>query len=225
MTDVWVFATDGAGEYARWQVPVSVGVGSAPYVVSAMAPGDMVLREDAQDNTDIDFSTTFMAGAAPDPNPTGVGGGDLEYKIETSDASAAKVGTAPDVTYIVPSMVATVSGAGTKLNIRPRAPGVITFKVTATDKGEMCRLRDTSTEPILWRKRQLMQFFKRLLIGAWRLTALRMIPPGSRAGVMGYTGTAADDIASPPQKLPTQRKWLPRKLNSALPNPDRIPSR
>ena len=39
MTDVWVFATDGAGEYARWQVPVSVGAGSAPYVVSAMAPG------------------------------------------------------------------------------------------------------------------------------------------------------------------------------------------
>ena len=63
MTDVWVFATDGAGEYARWQVPVSVGVGSTPYVVSANAPGDMTLREDDLANTDIDFSTTFMAGA------------------------------------------------------------------------------------------------------------------------------------------------------------------
>ena len=147
MTDVWVFATDGAGEYARWQVPVSVGVGSSPYVVSANAPGAMVLREDDVKNTDIDFSTTFMAGAAPTPNPTGVGGTLDEHKIGISDASAAKVGTAPDVTYIVPSMVATVSGAGTKLNIRPRAPGVITFTATATDKGEMCRLVDTSTSP------------------------------------------------------------------------------
>ena len=64
MTDVWVWATDGAGEYARWQVPVSVGAGSAPYVVSAMAPGAMVLREDALVNTNIDFSTTFMDGGS-----------------------------------------------------------------------------------------------------------------------------------------------------------------
>ena len=56
--------------------------------------------------------------------------------------SAAKVGVAPNVTYIVPAMVATVSGMGTKLNIRPRAPGVLTFIATATDKGEMCKLVD-----------------------------------------------------------------------------------
>ena len=74
MTDVWVFATDGAGEYARWQVPVSVGVGSSPYVVSDNAPGAKVLREDDVENTDIPFSTTFMAGAEPVPNPTGRGG-------------------------------------------------------------------------------------------------------------------------------------------------------
>ena len=151
MTDVWVFATDGAGEYARWQVPVSVGVGSSPYVVSAEAPGDMVLREDDLANTDIDFSTTFMAGVSPSPNPTGVGGGDpndngsLEHKIEISDASAAKVGTAPDVTYIVPTMVATVSGMGTNVNIRPRAAGALTFTVTATDKGEMCHQGEATT--------------------------------------------------------------------------------
>ena len=87
-----------------------------------------------------------MMGAVPaGDNPTGVGGGPLEHKIETSDASAASVGMAPDVTYIVPSMVATVSGAGTKLNIRPRAPGVITFKVTATDKGQMCHQGEGDT--------------------------------------------------------------------------------
>ena len=62
MTDVWVWATDTSGEYARWQVPVSVGVGSAPYVVSAKAPGDMILREDADKNTPIPLTVVFMAG-------------------------------------------------------------------------------------------------------------------------------------------------------------------
>ena len=61
MTDVWVWATDGAGEYARWQVPVSVGAGSAPYVESTKAPGDMVLREDALVNTNIDLTGVFLA--------------------------------------------------------------------------------------------------------------------------------------------------------------------
>ena len=193
MTDVWVWATDGAGEYARWQVPVSVGAGSAPYVVSANAPGDMVLREDDIKNTDIDFSTTFMAGAAPEPNPTGVGGGDpnangaLEYKVETSDLSAAKVGTAPNVTYIVPAMVATVSGEGTKLNIRPRAPGVITFTATATDKGNMCRLEDTSTSPTTRAENAVeavTETSTRTGVAAYCFTD--NIIAGSQSGVMGY---------------------------------------
>ena len=207
MTDVWVFATDGAGEYARWQVPVSVGVGSSPYVVSANAPGAMVLREDALDNTDIDFSTTFMMGAAPDPNPTGVGGGPLEYKIETSDAAAASVGMAPDVTYIVPSMVATVSGAGTKLNIRPRAPGVITFKVTATDKGEMCMLvdGDTVAETAVDAVQQTSTIRG---VAAYCFTD---DSDGSEFGVMGYTGTAADDTREVAEKAADAKEVASRK--------------
>ena len=201
MTDVWVWATDGAGEYARWQVPVSVGAGSAPYVVSANAPGAMVLREDALVNTNIDFSTTFMMGAVPaGDNPTGVGGGPLEHKIETSDASAASVGMAPDVTYIVPSMVATVSGAGTKLNIRPRAPGVITFKVTATDKGQMCRLRDDSTDPDTPREEAVdavLQTSTNRGVAAYCYTEES---GSSDPQAMGYTGTAAADERNPAQK-------------------------
>ena len=48
----------------------------------------------------------------------------------------------------------------------------------------------------------------------------------SDAQAMGYTPIAGqDDNRAPPlKKLPTQRKWLPGKLNSALPNPHRIPS-
>ncbi len=211
MTDVWLFATDGAGEYARWQVPVSVGVGSSPYVVSANAPGAMVLREDALDNTDIDFSTTFMAGAAPAPNPTGVGGGMLEYKIETSDASAASVGTAPDVTYIVPSMVATVSGMGTKLNIRPRAPGVITFKVTATDKGEMCRLEDTSTDPNTPAETAVEAVQQTSTIRGVAAYCFTDESDGSTFGVMGYTGTAADDERDEDEKAADKKEVASRK--------------
>ncbi len=192
MTDVWVFATDGAGEYARWQVPVSVGAGSAPYVVSAMAPGAMVLREDDVKNTDIDFSTTFMAGAAPDPNPTGVGGGDLEYKIETSDVTAAKVGMAPDVTYIVPTMVATVSGMGTKLNIRPRAPGVLTFKVTATDKGEVCHQGDNTATPEIPMETAVAAVQQTSTIRGVAAYCYTEESGSSDQNAMGYTGTGVD---------------------------------
>ena len=210
MTDVWVFATDGAGEYARWQVPVSVGVGSTPYVESDNAPGDITLREDDLANTDIDFSTTFMPGAVPTGNnPTGVGGTLDEYKIEISDASAAKVGTAPNVTYIVPSMVATVSGDGKMLNIRPRAPGVITFTATATDKGVMCRLEDTSTDPDTPAERQLMQFNKRLLFGARRLTAIRTRAVTVRYGICYDGDSDRCDRRRMIKLLATQRKRLP----------------
>ena len=80
VTDVWVWATDTSGEYARWQVPVSVGVGSAPYVVSAMAPGDMILREGALADRELLLTAVFMPGAAPTgTNPTGIGAGPLDY--------------------------------------------------------------------------------------------------------------------------------------------------
>ena len=47
MTDVWVFATDGAGEYARWQVPVSVGTSGPVRLMSlALCPRGHGLRED-----------------------------------------------------------------------------------------------------------------------------------------------------------------------------------
>ncbi len=212
MTDVWVFATDGAGEYARWQVPVSVGEGSAPYVVSAMAPGAMVLRENDVKNTDIDFSTTFMAGAAPDPNPTGVGGGDLEYKIETSDATAAKVGMAPDVTYIVPTMVATVSGMGTKLNIRPRTPGVLTFKVTATDKGEMCRAEDTSTDPNTPAETEVDAVLQTSTIRGVAAYCYTEESGSSDTQAMGYTPIAdQDDVRSAEEKAADAKEVASRK--------------
>ena len=123
-------------------VPVSVGAGSAPYVETKKAPEDRILREDALDNTDIDLTGVFLAGKAPAPeNPTGVGAGPLEFKVEISDVSAAKVGVAPNVTYIVPSMVATVSNNGLKLNIRPRAPGVDNIHSYRYGQGrDVCKL-------------------------------------------------------------------------------------
>ena len=216
MTDVWVWATDGAGEYARWQVPVSVGAGSAPYVESKKAPVDMVLREDALVNTNIDFTGVFTAGKAPAPeNPTGVGGTLDAYKIETSDVSAAKVGVAPDVTYIVPAMVATVSGMGTKLDIRPRAPGVITFIATATDKGEMCKLLDTSTDPDTVAetpKAEVTETSARAGVAAYCYTELGAPPNSSDQNHMGYVPVdGVDDPRSPEVKAADAKEVASRR--------------
>ena len=59
---------------------------------------------------------------------------------------------APDLTFIVPSMVATVSNLGHKLTIRPRSRGSLTFKVTGTDKGSVCHEGDTNTTPAIVRE-------------------------------------------------------------------------
>ena len=215
MTDVWVWATDGAGEYARWQVPVSVGAGSAPYVVSAKAPVAMTLRENDQKNTDIDLTGVFLVGKAPVPDLTGAGGGPLEYKIETSDAAAAKVGMAPDVTYIVPSMVASVSGGGLMLNIRPRAPGVITFTATATDKGVRCRLEDISTDPDTPAETPIPEITEtstRTGVAAYCFTDNLLA--GSTSGVMGYiipVTLGTPDLRSPVEKAADVKEVASRK--------------
>ena len=194
VTDVWVWATDTSGEYARWQVPVSVGVGSAPYVVSAMAPGDMILREGALADKPIPLTAVFLPGVAPTPNPTGVGGTLDAYKVEISDASAASVGMAPDLTYIIPSMVATVSKLGHLLTIRPRSPGSLTFTVTATDKGSVCHEGDANTDPAIVEEvmvRALPATTTTAAVAAYCFTDEAM---GSATDVMGYTGTVADDV-------------------------------
>ena len=126
-----------------------------------------------------------MPGVAPaGVNPTGVGGGPLEYKVEIDDASAASVGTAPDLTYIIPSMVATVSNLGHLLTIRPRSPGSLTFTVTATDKGLACMQETPPLLRLLRWKQKLLQFLQRLLLRLWRLTAIRRRAPAIAVTVM-----------------------------------------
>ena len=56
-TDVWVFAEDGNGEYARKRVHVTVGTSTNPYVMTALA--DVTLREDDAENTTIDAGCGF----------------------------------------------------------------------------------------------------------------------------------------------------------------------
>ncbi len=125
-TNVWVTATDGAGEYARLQVVVAVSGTTGPYVVTPLA--DWTLREDDTDTTIGDLGDGF----ADDD----LGGRSLELTIEIGDDTAIKVGDGDSFAWVKTHMKATVDLAAGTLTILPRGSGTDTFTVTATDKGE-----------------------------------------------------------------------------------------
>ena len=142
-TDVWVFAEDGNGEYARKQIQVTVGSATNPYVDTPLA--DVVMREDAADNTTIDLAAGFKdPDVAATDNGRNAGVMDavaLSYEVDIDDNSAAKVGTDDAFTWVTTYMTAKVATGddAASVEIRPRAPGSATFTVTATDKGVRCR--------------------------------------------------------------------------------------
>ena len=137
-TDVWVFAHDSKGEYARKRVHVEAGSPTNPYVMTALK--DVVIREGATEDKVIPLSGGFVD---PETLTDRSGSNDamaLAFEISVSDASAQKVGTGDEFTWVASYMVATVmQGATASVSVRPRAPGSVTFTVRATDKGVECR--------------------------------------------------------------------------------------
>ncbi len=126
-TNVWVTATDGAGEYARLQVVVAVSGTTGPYVVAPLA--DWTLREDDDTDTTIgDLGDGFV--------DDDLGGRSLELTIDIDDDTAIKVGDGDRFTWVTEYMTATVDLAEETLTVRPLRKGANTFTVTATDKGE-----------------------------------------------------------------------------------------
>ena len=129
VTNVWVFAEDGNGEYARKQVQVTVGSATNPWVMTEL--DDLTLREGATANTVIsDLTTGFI-----DPN-----GSTMVYAVSVPAAAGHKVDTATGHSIVASSMVIdVVQGETASVSIRPRAPGSITITVKATDEGMTCR--------------------------------------------------------------------------------------
>ncbi len=139
VTDVWVFAHDKDGEYARKRIQVEVGTATNPYVDTELA--EEFLREDS-DQTTYSLSNGFMdpdvASATRDAST-----GDattLSYKV-TSNADAQKVSTSDSTfTLVATYMLAEVTeGSSASVSIFPRKAGIVTFTVEATDKGVFCR--------------------------------------------------------------------------------------
>ncbi len=150
-TDIWVFGRDG-GEYARKRIQVTVGSSSLPYV--SMTPlADMILREGAAADTEIDLAAGF---ADPDVGSTtrtaaNMDAMALSYDVTIDDKTAPRVPPmgGNEYTYVTASMTAKVTltditgdGVGhsaAMLSIRPRVAGAVKFTVEATDKGVRCR--------------------------------------------------------------------------------------
>ena len=160
-THVWLTATDPAGEYARKQYTVSTGSPTNPYVKDGI--DDVMIREDA---ASADIALIMLGGDAfaddslgLDPDNLNDYGSDdtkgtkraLDISVAIGDEDATRIPVDPnaaDFTWVTSSMNAIVTGNGganPSIKIDPRAAGEVTFTVTATDKGALCRTDNGKT--------------------------------------------------------------------------------
>ncbi len=159
MTYVWLIARDPAGEYARKQYTVSTGSPKNPYV-KGDGIDNVTLREDAASGhtitmlgdafADEDLMIDVNNSLLNEPD-TGTDTSDnlraleISVAIGVKDATKVSGATDADFTWVTTSMNVTVAGNGGEaptLTIDPRAAGEVTFTVTATDKGAVCRVGD-----------------------------------------------------------------------------------
>jgi len=130
-TRVWVFAYDGAGEYARLQVDVTVQNAQNVYVMHLQE--DLVYHED-----DVEGAIPMLDLGAHFTNPIGGGTDDVFFSV---GFGAGQGTTMPDkyaaaYTLTAPSMVVSITQGndGATLDIIDlRAPGKVDFTVKATD--------------------------------------------------------------------------------------------
>ena len=149
VTDVWVFAHDKVGEYARKRIQVTVGTATNPYVDTELA--DVVLRQGDPNITTIDLAEGFA-----DPEDLSARTTDdaqaLIYEVTIDDDAAIKVGDGDNFTWITEYVVAEVAitndadetggpsaPTSASIDMRPLLPGSATFTVKATDMGVRCR--------------------------------------------------------------------------------------
>ena len=157
MTHVTLIATDAAGEYAWKRYEVTVGAPTQPYVTEA-GLGNKTYRED---DKAADIMAFPLAPGFDDPDLTADTNNDnetvartLEIKVTIDDMAAQRVPEmGADFTWITTPMNIVVTGDGTDaptVKIEPRAKGMVTFTVTATDKGAICKGNgtDDDDEPV-----------------------------------------------------------------------------
>ena len=119
MANVWVFATDNAGEYARKKVSVTVNDGTLPYVDSPIE--DVEIREDAENKT-ISLVDVFK-----DPNdpPTT----DFTYDFEVNHSDTVRVNN----TYVVLGLlIAELDTTNKNITINPLGIGSTSITVTGS---------------------------------------------------------------------------------------------
>ena len=154
-TDVWLIATDAAGEQARKRYQITTSSPTNPYVATG-GLADEDLREDG-DAVTVALAEGFMDDALEiddrndlDPD-TGTADDDmrgLEIEVtKNSDGTATKLDRAGGFTWVGAIVTATVTGNKTDaamIEIDPRNTGAgsVTFTVVATDKGPICRYDD-----------------------------------------------------------------------------------
>ncbi len=154
-TDVWLIATDAAGEQARKRYQITTGSPTNPYVTKGGLM-DQELRENGEAVTIalaggfMDDALTINTDNLTDFGADGTTGTDrvLTYDVtKISESSATKIGDDADFTWVASVVTANVTGnktADAMIAIDPRNSGAgsVTFTVVAEDEGPVCRIGD-----------------------------------------------------------------------------------
>ncbi len=129
-SDVWIYAVDPAGEYARLRIGVNITSATGPYVVSAL--DDVIIREDDDTDTKVYLFGTFADGD----------GQALAYEVIVNDDAKVEIGANPKIviTPIMRTEIHDLANVGPNstgdIVIRPRATGSVSFTVKASAGGE-----------------------------------------------------------------------------------------
>ena len=132
-TDIWLFATDDLGEYARIQIPVTVGAAEQVHLApAAMREGNRLIRSNDMRTTYED--TEILTGGFVDP--TGVGSNNTPHYSVSFDKGTAVPNADADAYSVVTSALTVRVGQGASAEYQitdVRGVGDITLTVSATD--------------------------------------------------------------------------------------------
>ena len=129
-SDIWIYAVDPAGEYARLRIGVNVTSATGPYVAKAL--DDVYLHENAATDAKV-----FLFGTFGDGN-----GDPISYQVVVNDESKVEVGANPTIviTPIMRTEIHDLANVGPNstgdIIIKPRTTGSVTFTVKGTAGGE-----------------------------------------------------------------------------------------
>ena len=130
-SDIWIYAVDPNGEYARLRIGVNITSATGPYVAKAL--DDVYIHENATTDAKVFLFGTF-ADRSGDP---------VVYEVIVNDNSKVEIGANPKIvlTSYMRTEIHNLQNVGPNstgdIIIKPRSTGSVTFTVKGVAGGEV----------------------------------------------------------------------------------------